>query len=105
MSTKIRNWDERKLTRNDEDIQGLLKTFLVTPDSFFAQKAAMSRGKTFENMEGYLPRGGRYEEFNVTPRKVDSRRIIVNLDSMDVFISLSHYNQGSFWYAGKVGQL
>jgi len=105
MNAQIRNWDERRLTSNDMDIQDLLKTFLVTQDSFFAQKATMSRDRTFENKEGILPVGGRYEEFNVTPRRVDSRRIIVDLDSNDVYISLSHYKPDSFWYAGKVGQL
>jgi len=105
MATSIRNWEERRLTKNDLQIQGLLKTFLVTEDSFFSQKANLTRGKTFENRQKALPESGRYEEFNVTPRRVDSRRIIVDLDSMDVFISLSHYKPDSFWYAGKVGQL
>jgi hypothetical protein len=105
MAASIKNWEERRLTKNDFQIQGLLKTFLATEDSFFSQKANFTRGKTFENRQKALPEGRRYEEFEVTPEQTDSRRIIVDLDSYEVYISLCHYMPGSFWYAGKVGQL
>jgi hypothetical protein len=104
MTNEIKSWATRKLSANDIDIQKTLELLLATEQNFFAFKPEFSRAKEFENRGNLLPKGI-YEEFNVTPRREDSRRILVNQDTRDTYLSLCHYRPESFWYLGKVGQL
>ena len=55
-------------------------------------------GKTYQNRDQLLPKGGRYEELEVNGPK-DSRRIIVEMDSYDIYVTLDHYK--TIHYAGK----
>ena len=105
MANQVKNWAQRKLTPNDLELQGIVEEFLRSEQDFYAQKPNRSRGKIFENKDGVLPQVGEYEEFDVTPRKVDSRRIIVNIHTLDAYVSLAHYDPNSFWYLGRVGEL
>ena len=105
MAHEVKNWAQRRLSPNDREVQRVLEEFLRSEQEFYAQKPTRSRGKVFENKDGVLPQVGEYEEFDVTPRKVDSRRIVVNTHTLDAYVSLAHYHPDSFWYVGKVGEL
>ena len=56
------------------------------------------KGKTYRNRDGDLPQGGRYREYEVKGA-TDARRIVVDMDSLDVFVTRDHYD--TMLYAGR----
>lgn len=98
-----KNWYERKFTPKDADIQEILDVLMTSEEGFWGYLPQISRGKTFRCREVELPAGD-YEELNVTDRREDSRRIIVDKNNLAVFVTLCHYQPDSFYYAGRVGE-
>lgn len=63
-----------------------------------SQRLRGKTGKTYQNRDQLLPKGGRYEELEVNGPK-DSRRIIVEMDTCNLYVTWDHYR--TIHHAGK----
>jgi hypothetical protein len=74
-----------------------------SPDSFYFVLSGMQRGgngKEYKNFDRNLPPGGDYQELEVNGPG-DSRRIVVDMRTFDVFPTRDHYR--TMTHAGRPG--
>ena len=103
MENTVKNWRDRKKKQTDLPIEQILGEIMQSQTDFLRLFPHLSRGKSYKNRGAELPEGN-YEELNVTDSREDSRRIIVDMNNSEVFVSRCHYQPGSFWYAGRIGE-
>jgi hypothetical protein len=101
--TKITELSEFTRKGWKDPLADLVDELVCAPDmNFFYQilseRKRGGKGKSYTNRDGKLPNGGRYEEFEVNGA-ADSRRIVVDMDSLDVFATRDHYDR--MLYAGS----
>jgi hypothetical protein len=86
-----------------DPLADVVEELVYAPDMNFFYHVLSERqrggtGKRYTNRDGALPVGGRYQEFEVKGAQ-DARRIVVNMDTCDVFATRDHYDR--MHYAGS----